>query len=197
MIDEYSGWPWVAHMRKSDSQSVCKQLDYWFNTFGICSVIRSDQATYYASKYFNDHFRPLGVKVEYSSARSPSSNGKSESAVFSIKRIHKKCLDTKEDFEIAINAFRNAPRADGYSPSQLMFGRRLKTRLPVLEAHLQLKLENFLEGRKKRNKAVEYSRNHSKKKDANFYPELKIGFKLLQRLHHKENKFSSMISQNL
>ena len=39
---------------------------------------------------------------------------------------------TGQDFGEALHAWRNVPRADGYSPAMLLFGRRQHTKLPTL-----------------------------------------------------------------
>ena len=43
-----------------------------------------------------------------------------------------KCSMTGQDFGEALHAWRNVPRADGYSPAMLLFGKRQHTKLPTL-----------------------------------------------------------------
>ena len=59
----------------------------------------------------------------------------------SAKYLIEKCLAKNEDVEAALLEWRNTPKADGYSPAQAFFGRRLRTKLPSLnttEFELQL-----------------------------------------------------------
>ena len=55
-----------------------------------------------------------------------------------VKYLVRKTSEQKEDFREALLAFRNTARKDGSSPAQLMLGRRLHGRLPVLPLHLRL-----------------------------------------------------------
>ena len=79
----------------------------------------------------------MDIKHEVSSSYNPSSNGLAESAVKQAKYLMVKCLRDKQDYSAALHEFRNTPRADGFSPYQLMFGHRAKTALPALEAAMR------------------------------------------------------------
>ena len=59
-------------------------------------------------------------------------NGLAESAVKSAKFLIEKCESENQDLSTALLEWRNTPRADGYSPAQAFFGRRLRTSLPSL-----------------------------------------------------------------
>ena len=52
------------------------------------------------------------------------------------KYLLTKCTQTGEDFQRALNAWRNIPREDGASPTEIMFGRRQRTKLPTLPSQL-------------------------------------------------------------
>ena len=54
-----------------------------------------------------------------------------ESAVKSTKTLLKKSKNF-EDFKLRLAEFRNTPRETGYSPTQLLFGRRVRGVLPAL-----------------------------------------------------------------
>ena len=59
-----------------------------------------------------------------SSPYNPRANGLAEAAVKTVKNMLKKCLEKGEDVERALYEWRNLPREHGFSPSQLLFGRR-------------------------------------------------------------------------
>ena len=46
-----------------------------------------------------------------------------------------KCISAGQDCDKAVYEWRNIPRSDGYSPAQLLFGRRQYTSLPTAPAH--------------------------------------------------------------
>ena len=55
-----------------------------------------------------------------------------EAAVKSVKNILRKSSDSNADPRAMLYAWNNVPRSDGYSPAQLLFGRRQRTNLPLL-----------------------------------------------------------------
>jgi len=76
---------------------------------------------------------------ELTSAHKPDSNGHAEACVKQVKHLLGKCRDSGEDFPLALATWRNTPRADGYSPAQMLIGRRQRTRLPTLpQQHLPI-----------------------------------------------------------
>ena len=110
------------------------------------------------------------IKCNYkpSSVANAQSNGLSESNVKSAKLLLRKTLEEKSDFAEALAIFNQIPRADGYSPSELFFGRRIRSRLPSLDNNVDVKAGK--EARKKRDdKVKEEKRKHKA------LPKLEIG----------------------
>jgi hypothetical protein len=153
MVDRYSGWPFVAKMKGSDTVSVCRQLSIWFNMFGWAESIRTDGGPAFRLK-FSEFCRTRGMTHELSSAYWAQSNGLSEAGVKAAKHLLAKVTDAAEDYEEALAAYRNTPRADGFSPAQLMLGRRMKGHLPMTIEQLKVKSDNFNVGRKEREKTL-------------------------------------------
>ena len=60
----------------------------------------------------------------------PRSNGLAENAVKVVKRLLGKAADRGEDKYLALLAYRSSPLETGKSPAELLFGRKLRTRLP-------------------------------------------------------------------
>ena len=58
-----------------------------------------------------------------------------ESAVKNIKLVLSKCAETGQDPHRALYEWRNLPRSNGFSPAQLLFGRRQYTYVPSMPAH--------------------------------------------------------------
>jgi hypothetical protein len=72
-----------------------------------------------------------------SSPRFPQSNGRSENAVKTAKRLMMKANESGCDPLLALLDWRNTPSEQlGPSPAQLMFGRRTRTRLPTADVLL-------------------------------------------------------------
>ena len=64
------------------------------------------------------------ISHELSAPYNPKGNGLEEAAVKSVKNILRKSYDTSADPAHMLYEWRNVPRADGFSPAQLMFGRQ-------------------------------------------------------------------------
>uniref|UniRef100_A0A3B3RKB0 Uncharacterized protein n=1 Tax=Paramormyrops kingsleyae TaxID=1676925 RepID=A0A3B3RKB0_9TELE len=60
-------------------------------------------------------------------------NGEAERAVQTIKNLLKKARDPYR----ALLAYRATPLSNGYSPAQLLMGRRLRTTVPTLSENLR------------------------------------------------------------
>ena len=131
MVDRYSGFPFAAQLKRTDTATVTAKMKSWFMDFGIPAVIRSDGGPQFRS-IFTEFCEELGIKHETSSPYNPASNGLAEAAVKNVKKLLLKCMEKKEDIWHALLEFRNLPRVDGFSPAEMFVGRRQRTLLPVL-----------------------------------------------------------------
>ena len=132
MIDHFSGFLWCALMPRQRSCDIISQLQDWFYEFGYPARIRHDGAqnlvSFEISEFFNKHY----IKDETTSAYFPQSNGVSEISVKMLKHLLDKYDGNMKSFKPALHEFRLTPRADGFSPAQLFFGRRPRGQLPTL-----------------------------------------------------------------
>ena len=71
--------------------------------------------------------------------RYPQSNGESERAVQTVKAMLRKAIYPY----ISMLAYRSTPLRNGFSPSELMLGRKLRTSLPVIPTKLVLQWPDF------------------------------------------------------
>ena len=74
----------------------------------------------------------MGFKRTTSSSRFPQSNGEAERAVETNKSLLKK----ENDPSRGLLAFRSTPLACGYSPSELLMGRKLRNTIPTFHTIL-------------------------------------------------------------
>ena len=95
------------------------------------------QVIYYKGPQFGKEFKEFLADIHVtptpSSANNPASNGLAESAVKSAKILLRKSIEEKSNYAEVLCHFNTTPREDGYSPSELFHGRKLRIYLPTLD----------------------------------------------------------------
>lgn len=135
------------------------------------------------------------MKFDFSSPRYPQSNGLSEKAVGISKNILKRCYEANEvdQFQYRLLEYNTTPIASmRLTPSELFFGRLIKSKLPVsdsllvrknfTEEEIQQKIENKREKQK-----YYYDRN------AKSLPTLGIGDKVIFKKNSKEWNYGTIV----
>ena len=132
MVDRYSGFPLVQRLRRTHTEAVTEVMRDWFLGYGIPAVVRSDGGPQFRSEFkeFLDTFK---IRHELSSAYNPTSNGLAESSVKQVKHLLIKTIQNGEDYKVAVHEYRNTKRHDGFSPAEMMLGRRQRSLLPALK----------------------------------------------------------------
>ena len=99
---------------------------------GIPELITSDNGSQLISDEFDNFLKEYDIKHVTSSPKFPQSNGMVERGVQTIKNIFKKASDPY----LALLIYRSTPLQNGFSPSELSMGRKLRTNLPILSDSL-------------------------------------------------------------
>ncbi|CAH0401359.1 unnamed protein product [Chilo suppressalis] len=107
-----------------------------FARHGIPKELITDNGPAYASKEFKEFSKQWCFHHITTAPNYPQSNGRSEKAVHIIKNMLIKSVSSGTDFYLGLLNFRSTPRDVIRSPSQLLMGRRLNTRLPSHENKL-------------------------------------------------------------
>ena len=105
---------------------------------GIPIELGTDNSPFGAAEFkdFADRWKFVHTT---SSPPDPASNGRSEAAVKTAKRLLSKLSESGGDPLLALLDWRNTPSEQlGLSPAQLMFGRRTRTKLPTADALLMM-----------------------------------------------------------
>ena len=92
---------------------------------------------------FEEFLADFCVTPTSSSANNPASNGLAESDVKSAKILLRKSIEEKSNYAEILCHFNTTPREDGYSPSELFHGRRLRTYLPTLDDSVDMEKEKL------------------------------------------------------
>ena len=168
--DEYSRWLEIVKLRMTTSSVVIAELKKQFSCWGYPDILMCDNGTQFVSAEFKRFAAACEFNVETSSPRFPQSNGGAENAVKQAKKI----LDQK-DPDIALMEYRATPTTTtGYSPCELLQGRKMKTKIPVMPDQLQPKLPDSTQLKEKHHQA----KRHQKK-----YHDLHKGARKLSKLH--------------
>ena len=118
------------------SRDVILQLKSQFARHGIPQQLVSDNAMQFSSHVFAKFAADWGFELKTSSPRFLQSNGLAERGVQTVKNILKNARATGSDPYIGLLQYRNTPVLEGPSPAQLLYNRRLRTKLPVMQAYL-------------------------------------------------------------
>lgn len=132
-IDSYSGYLVSMELGNKTSGHIIGKLREVFNKVGYPTVIKSDNVPF-GSAEFERFAAECNTQLKFSSPRYPQSNGLAEKGVAIAKNILKRCYEVNEidQFQYRILEYNTSPVASmGVTPSELFFGRLIKTRLPM------------------------------------------------------------------
>ena len=139
LVDSHSKWMEVVIVSSTTSQVTIKALRKIFATHGIPEMIVSDNGTAFTSAEFKCFTKRNGIRHVTSSPYHPATNGLAERAVQTFKQALKK--SSTSDVETSLDRFlfryRITPHSTtGRSPSELLFGRNLRSHLDLISPHL-------------------------------------------------------------
>ena len=138
VVDYYSRYMELVYLADTITHTVTAKLKCIFARFGIPDLLVSDNGPQFSSKEFRQFADLLGFTHQTSSPYYPQANGQSERAVQVAKTILR-----QSDPMLALLAYRSTPHVStGFSPAQLLMGRRIQSRLPTLPSALQPKWPN-------------------------------------------------------
>ena len=134
VVDAHSKWVDVYPTSGTTAKETIQCLQHSFSRFGLPITIVSDNGPCFISQEFQDFCKNIGVRHITTAVYKPSTNGLAEKMVQTLKkalRTSKSALqDTLDRF---LFNYRLTPHSTtGVSPAELMFGRRLRSRLDLL-----------------------------------------------------------------
>ena len=127
VVDYFSRYIEIAKLYSQTSGSVINHLKSIMARHGICEYFHLDGGAYFTSSAFKEFAGQYGFDIVISSPKMAQSNGMIERHVGTIKDMLKKA----DDPYLALLAYRTTPLHNGFSPAELLMGRKLRTALPV------------------------------------------------------------------
>ena len=127
--------------------------------YGICDTLVSDNGPQFISEVFKQFADSWQFNHISSSPYYPKGNGLAEKGVCIAKKLMKKAIDEKQSPYISFLEYRNTPLESGYSPAQLLLGRRMKSFIPItgkalLPQQVDLQKVQKLKSKPKLNKSL-------------------------------------------
>ena len=182
--DYYSRFLEILHLPSATSAQVINKLKTVFARFGIPDEVVSDNGPQFSCAEFQEFARQLDFKHCTSSPHHPQGNGHAERAVQTAKKILK-----QEDPAMALMSYRSTPCSSiGFSPAELLMGRKIRTTLPTLEKNLLPKWPSRTavkerDGKEKAKQAYYFNRRHGAKP----LPALRPGDTVFMKLDNEKS----------
>ena len=144
MVDAYSKWPEVIYMRRNTTaEKTIEAMRTVFARLGICEEIVSDNGPPFGSADFKDFLRQNGIRHVLCAPYHPASNGEAERFVRTFKKAMKTAGGKTRNHACQqfLLSYRATPHSTtGTTPSEMMFGRRIRTRLDLVKPDLRGKV---------------------------------------------------------
>ena len=181
IVDAHSKWVEEAiPTTGSTSKVVIEELRSLFAQFGLPESIVSDNGTCFTSSEFETFLKLNGITHLKSAPYHPSTNGLAERAVQIVKRGLRKIVRGSFRSRLAqvLFAYRLIPQTTtGLSPSELLLGRRPRSRLDLLKPNTADRVESQQAAQ------VKHHNKHSRVRS------FKIGDPVFVRNYHSGDKW--------
>ena len=133
LVDAYSKYPCIHPTTSTSSKSTTAILEQEFAHFGYPHTLVTDNATTFMSQEFQAWCKQRGIVHLTGAPYHPATNGAAEHLIQSFKQaLRKSSLPPKEALQEFLMQYRRIPFASGLSPSELLNGRRIRTKINTL-----------------------------------------------------------------
>ena len=112
--------PLLTSQKSSEAIRALKSI---FARHGIPEILRSDNGPQFACTEFDQFSKEFAFTHITSSPKLPQANGEAERAVQTVNN--------------ALMSYRATPLENGYSPAEMLFGRKIRTTVPVSSDQLK------------------------------------------------------------
>ena len=135
VVDYYSRWFEIAFMKSTTAENTIKELDKMFFIHGLPKSMKSDNAAVFRSEVFKDYCDHLGIDHYRVIPKWPQANGEVERQNGSLGKRIEIAYAERGDYKSEIYKFMMSYRANvhpatGKSPAEMLYGRRIRTKIP-------------------------------------------------------------------
>ena len=121
VVDYFSGYVEIAHLKEQKAQCVINNMKKIFSHHGIPLTVMADNGPQYVGHKFIAFANEWNFDIVTSSPHYPKSNGLAERNVQTIKNMLRKVYENNEDPYLAILMWNSTPKENGKSPSDLIY----------------------------------------------------------------------------
>ena len=193
VVDYFSRFYEIGIMRSTTSEKIIECLEEVFTTHGLPLSVTSDNGPQFRSDVFERYLENCGVEHRKTTPLWPQANGEVErqnrSLLKRMRIAQAEGKDWKKEVRKYLVAYRSTPHTTtGVSPAELLFGRKMRTKLPELrEEVIATEVRDRDSGMKA--KAKMYADNKRNAKHSDLSP----GDKVLVK-QDRQNKLSTPFS---
>ena len=149
LIDEYSRFPEVEIVKSTAAETLIPKLHKILCTHGIPEVIKNDNGPPFNGQKIKEYARRQGFQHRRIEPEHPESNGLAENFMRMLTKVAHTAYVEGQDPKQAVNNFLLNYRATPHSilkvsPSEILFGRKIHTKVPILHSTRQNKLYRML-----------------------------------------------------
>ena len=133
LTDAYSKYPCIHMTHALTAKATTEILEEDFAHFGYPHTIVTDNAALFLSKEFKLWCNERGITHLTGAPYHPATNGSAERLVQTFKQaIRKSRLPPRRALQEFLMQYRRTPTSNGYSPSEMLNSRQLRTKIDTL-----------------------------------------------------------------
>ena len=133
ITDAYSKYPCIHPTSSTSTRSTLDLLEEDFSHFGYPHTLVTDNATTFISEEFQSWCKERGITHLTGAPYHPATNGAAERLVQTFKQaLRKSSLPPKRALQEFLMQYRRTPTSCGFSPSELLMSRQIRTRIDSL-----------------------------------------------------------------
>ena len=137
VVDYFSRFYEIAILRSTTTEKVINSLERIWSRHGYPVTIKSDNGPQFIASEFIEYCKSVNIKPVKVTARWAQANGEVErqnrSLLKRLKIAQAEKKPWKDELQTYLLAYRSMPHnTTGISPAELLFGRKLRTKIPEL-----------------------------------------------------------------
>ena len=189
----YSRYPEVEIVHSTAARSMIPKMDRIFATYGIPRVVKSNNGPPFASEEIKVYMEEKGIKHSRITPLWPQANSEAENfmkpVTKAIRAAHADGRDWQKDLYQFLLNYRATPHSTtGFAPSELLFNRKIKTKLPQISMKRNSDIDRTVQ--KNDERAKERMKKYADKRSRATVSNIQVGDTVLIR-QRKQNKWST------